>query len=90
MLSALYILYHFKRWGVPSPHEINDLFDRKSNPRQNTTGFFYFAHHDSHRVFLSDVTFQSNPGKYYQEYFLTSDMNANNLAFCHSGKNVVP
>ena len=87
VLSALYILYHFKRWGVPSPHEINYLFDLKWNPNQNNTGFFYFAHQESYRTFLSDVTFQSNPGKYYQEYFLTSEMEANNLTFCHSGKN---
>lgn len=85
VLSALYILYYFKRWGVPSPHEINYLFDLKSNPNQNNTSFFYFAHQESHHTFLSDVTFQSNPGKYYQEYFLTSQINANNLAFCHSG-----
>ena len=90
VLSALYILYNFKGWGVPSPHEINYLFDLKSNPNQNNTGFFYFAHQESHRVFLSDVTFQSNPGKYYSEYFFTTDMNANNLAFCHSGKNSSP
>jgi hypothetical protein len=85
VLSTLYILYHFKRWGVPSPHEINYLFDLKSNPNQNNTRFFYFAHQESHRTFLSDVTFQSNPGKYYQEYFMTSQMNASNLAFCQSG-----
>ena len=40
VLSALYILYYFKRWGVPSPHEINYLFDLKSNPKQNNMGFF--------------------------------------------------
>ena len=86
LLLTLYILYYFKRWGVPSPHEINYLFDLKSNPNQNNTWFIYFSHQEPHRTFLSDVTFKSNPGKYYHEYFLISEMEANNLAFCQSGK----
>ena len=85
VLSALYILYRFKGWGEPSPYEINYLFYLKTNTSHHGTSFFYLTHQETSRVFLSDVTYKSNVGKYQQEYFLTTDMVANNLAFCRSG-----
>ena len=32
MLAALYVLYKLNKWPEPSPHEVNYLFDLKSNP----------------------------------------------------------
>ena len=43
-------------------------------------------HQESGGFFLSDEIYKSNPGKFYQEYFLATDMVVNNLAFCRSGK----
>ena len=37
------------------------------------------------RTFLTDTTFISNVGKYHLEYFLTTNMVANNLAFTQRG-----
>ena len=65
MLSALYILYSHKKWPVPTPHEVNYLFDLKSNPNQENMGFFHFCHQEMTRTFLSDTTFISNVGKYH-------------------------
>lgn len=86
-LFALYILYKFKSWGEPSPHEVNYLFNLKSNPSHSGTCLFYLTHQETGHVFLSDVTYKSNVGKYQQKYFLTADMAANNLAFNKVGKN---
>ena len=44
MLAALYIMYNQKKWPMPLPHEVNYLFDLKSNPNQENTGFFHFCH----------------------------------------------
>ena len=81
MLVALYILYSHKKWPIPTPHEVNYLFDLKSNPNQENTGFFHFYHQETGCTFLTDTTFISNVGRYHLEYFLTTDMVANNLAF---------
>ena len=86
MLAALYILYSQKKWPVPSPHEVNYLFDLKSNPNHEGTGFFHLCHQETGRTFLTEKTHISNVGRYYQEYFLTVDMVANNLAFVRGGK----
>ena len=89
MLTALYILYSHKKWPVPTPHEVNYLFNLKSNPDQKGTGFFHFCHQETGRTFLTDTTHISNVGTYYQEYFLTTDMIANNLSFTQGGKTFV-
>ena len=68
------------------PHEINYLFDLKSNHNQDNTGFFHLCHQESTRTFLSETTYKSNVGKYFQEYFLTTDLVANNLVFTEGGK----
>ena len=60
VLSALYILYKFKNWGASSPHEINYIFDLKSNLGHHGTIFFYLTHQETGRTFLSDVTHKSN------------------------------
>ena len=85
MLSTLYILYNHKKWPVPSPHEINYVFDLKSNHNQDSTGFFHLCHKETNCTFLSKTTYKSNVGKYHQEYFLTTDLVANNLAFTQGG-----
>ena len=86
MLAALYILYKFRKWPEPTPHEVNFLFDLKSNPNQEGTGFFHFCHQETRRTFLTDTSHISNVGRYYQEYFLTADLVADNLAFARGGK----
>ena len=71
--------------GSPNRHPKRLIFSSISNPT-NETGFFYFTHQDSGAIFLCDVTYKLNLGKYYQEYFLTPNMVANNLAFNRGGK----
>ena len=86
MLTALYILYKLKKWPEPTPHEVNYLFDLKSNPQQYGTGFFHLCHQETNRTFLSATTCISNMGQYNKEYFLTPDITSNNLAFARGGK----
>ena len=88
MLAALYVLYKLNKWPEPSPHEVNYLFDLKSNPQHNGTGFFHFCHQETGRTFLSGTTHISNVGHYNKEYFFTPDIASNNLAFARGGKNL--
>ena len=85
MLAALYVLYKLNKWPEPSPHEVNYLFDLKSNPQHNGTGFFHFCHQETGRTFLSGTTHISNVGHYNKEYFFTPDISSNNLAFARGG-----
>ncbi|XP_062116500.1 uncharacterized protein LOC133830528 [Humulus lupulus] len=84
-LSALYILYFLQGWDEPTPHEVHYLFDFRTNPTHRNTGFFHLYHRQKGIRYLCGIAHKSNPGKYYREYFLTSDIKANNLAFTHAG-----
>ncbi|XP_062105284.1 uncharacterized protein LOC133816949 isoform X1 [Humulus lupulus] len=84
-LSALYILYYMQGWDERTPHEIHYLFDFRTNPSHKNTGFFHLFHRQKGVKYLCGIAHKSNPGKYYTEYFLTSDIRANNLAFTHAG-----
>ena len=61
------------------------MFDFRTNPTHKNTGFFHLYHRQKGITYLSGIAHKSNPGKYYREYFLTSDIKANNLAFTHVG-----
>uniref|UniRef100_A0A803QS06 Uncharacterized protein n=1 Tax=Cannabis sativa TaxID=3483 RepID=A0A803QS06_CANSA len=41
-LSALFVLYASKKWGIPSPQEVAWFFDLKSSPARRV-GYFYFS-----------------------------------------------
>ena len=84
-LSALYILYFLQGWDPPTPHEVHYLFDFRTNPSHKNTCFFHLFHSHKGIKYLHGIAHKSNPGKYYTEYFLTSDIKANNLAFTHVG-----
>ncbi|XP_062114909.1 uncharacterized protein LOC133828836 [Humulus lupulus] len=84
-LSALYILYFLNGWDEPTPHEVHYLFDLRTNPSHNNSGFFHFYHRHRGITYLNGISHKSNAGKYHKEYFLTLDIEANNLAFTRSG-----
>ena len=89
-LSALYVLYLSRKWKPPTPHEVHFLFDLKTNPGQKNSGFFHLFHRQRGVRFLHGIAHKSNPGKYFDEYFMTSDIHSTYTSFRHAGPFVQP
>ena len=89
-LSALYVLYFFRKWKPPTPHEVHFLFDLKTNPGQKNSGFFHLFHRHKGTQYLHGIAHKSYPGKYFEEYFMTSDIHSTYTAFRHAGPFIQP
>ena len=73
-----------------TPHEVHFLFDLKTNPVQKNSGFFHLFHRQRGVRFLHGIAHKSNPGKYFDEYFMTSDIHSTYTSFRHTGPFVQP
>ena len=89
-LVALYVIYHSRGWKPPTPHEVRYLFDMKTNLGQKNIGFFHLFHRQKGVRYLHGISHKSNAGKYFSEYFTTSDIRSAYTSFIHAGPFIQP
>lgn len=89
-LATLYVLYCSRNWKPPTPHKVHYLFDMKTNLGQKNIGFFHLFQRQKGVRYLHDISYRSNAGKYFAEYFMTSDIRSTYTSFRHAGPFIQP
>ncbi|KAM6583531.1 hypothetical protein CsatB_010533 [Cannabis sativa] len=84
-LSALFIIYHQKGWGRPSPHEIHYLLSFRTCPSMNHSEYFYFMNRERNQPYVFGICSTNRSDKHRTSYFFTTPMDTTHRASNHTG-----